>query len=438
MIAAVAAAMLALSSPLHAQEFAAEMGAAHDIMIEAKAGQLRLMTHEHGILQQINAALAHLTAVSKPAVAMVLTEKGAGTGFMVDASGLLITNAHVVLDTGLNGGVRIIFSDGTQHNGAIVAVGSMGTDENPLSGRDLAIIKMSSQTHPEPWPVLQLGDAARIQEGHMVAMMGYPLAGPFTVTQGVIGGLEQREGGMSGFPVKFVQSDAAINHGNSGGPLMTMDGKVVGVNTLGFATGIAFSVGVDAVDAFLKEYKKRGAFSDGARAAMPLPSRPRLAEFNQDSCPTLDALARPWVEHTGSVPQDRLEEHLRAASDGAAALQLSINVMPWWIGVSRRGRGDSEGIGNPGCFVLGSAAFYDNGSDRAPTVDFVKVVGTGAEMSLSSSLIELRWYDPKDDRKHRWFNTALAARLGWDEDGRGAPTDTPRPIPLPDSINELF
>lgn len=71
-------------------------------------------------------------------------------------------------------------------------------------------------------------------------------------------------------------------------------------------------------------------------------------------------------------------------------------------------------------------------------MDFVKVVGSGAEASLASSLIELRWYDARDGRKHRWFDVALAKRLHWAADGRGAPTETPRPIPYPDAINELL
>lgn len=155
-------------------------------------------------------------------------------------------------------------------------------------------------------------------------------------------------------------------------------------------------------------------------------------------CPSVEPLSQPWIEHAGPLPDAVLDSHLRSKNDGAGPMLLPVNTVSWWIGASRSGRGDAEGLGAPGCFVLGSAAFYANGLEDSPAVDFVKVVGSGAERSLRGSLIELRWYDAKDGRKHRWFNAALARRLGWDVDGRGAPTDTPRPIPLPDAINELL
>lgn len=155
-------------------------------------------------------------------------------------------------------------------------------------------------------------------------------------------------------------------------------------------------------------------------------------------CPAEAGLSRPWVEHAGPLPRAELEAHLRAAIDGAGTMLLPVNGESWWIGSTRHGRGAADGIGSPGCFVLGSAAFYVNGLEDAPTVDFVKVVGSGGEAGLRPVLIELRWYDARDGRKHRWFDAALARRLGWDADGRGAPTDAPRPIPLPDAINELL
>ena len=277
----------------------------------------------------------------------------------------------------------------------------------------------------------------------MVAMMGYPMGLPFTLTQGVVSGLDHREGEVKGFPVKFVQSDAAINPGNSGGPLVTMDGTVVGVNTLTFSAsggsdGLGFSVGVDAVKGFLAEYKKRGSFSDQPRKSAPHKGRaPGLAP-GQASCPTSETLSRPWVEHGGPAPQTAIDAHLRASLDGSFPGLLTVNATSWWIGASRRGRGNADELEQPGCFVLGSAALYVNGPENAPTSDFVKVVNSGSEATLRGALIELRWYDAKDGRKHRWFDVALAKRLGWDVDGRGAPTDSPRPINLPDSINELL
>lgn len=163
-----------------------------------------------------------------------------------------------------------------------------------------------------------------------------------------------------------------------------------------------------------------------------------LAAPLRAACPPEDSLSRPWVEHSGPLPRAELEAHLRSVLDGAGVMLLPVGTVSWWIGSTRHGRGDAERIPAPGCFVLGSAAFYVNGLEDEPAADFVKVVGSGGEAGLRPALIELRWFDARDGRKHRWFDAALARRLGWHVDGRGAPAGGLRPIPLPDAPNELL
>ena len=179
-------------------------------------------------------------------------------------------------------------------------------------------------------------------------------------------------------------------------------------------------------------------------AAMPAASRiVAQAKLLNTSCPAPASLSQPWVEHVGPASEAVLSAHLKAKLDGAEVMLLPINSSSWWIGSARRGRGDENTLNSPGCFVLGTAALYANGSEYERiedqrTEDFVKIVESGKEDSLRKWLIELRWYDVKDGRKHRWYNTKLAQRLGWDVDGRGQPTDMPRPIPLPSASNELL
>lgn len=423
---------LLAAAPLAAQEFAADMPAARDLVARGRDYRAWTLSHQDGILQQIDAALAHLTAVSKPSVAMIRTPKGLGTGFVVDASGLLVTNAHVVLETGLNGKVAVVFAEGTVADGVVSAIGTMGTNADPLSGRDLALVTIPPRA--QGWPALPLGDAASLKEGNMVVMMGYPLGLPFTVTQGVVGGTEHRDGGVKGFPVQFVQSDAAINPGNSGGPLLSMDGKVMGVNTLtlapnGGASGLGFSVGVDAVKRFVDEYRARGSFRDPGPKS-PLRPRPRPAA-GQASCPSSDALTKPWVEHRGPAPRALVASHLAAAADAAAPMLVPFAGTAWWVGASRRGRGPESGIADPACFALGTAALYANGPEDAPAVDFVAAVAAGAEDRLGEALVELRWFDPADGRKHRWFDADRARALGW-------PSGNRSPLPLPEAVNELL
>lgn len=129
-----------------------------------------------------------------------------------------------------------------------------------------------------------------------------------------------------------------------------------------------------------------------------------------------------WVEQSGPRPQAALDAHLNSGLVSAAPLLLPVNGVSWWLGVSRRD----------------GAAFYVIGPEDAPGFDFVKTVEAGDEPRLGVRLIELRWRDPKDGRRRRWYDESLARRLGWTTDGRGRPSETPRPIPLPDADNELF
>ena len=147
-------------------------------------------------------------------------------------------------------------------------------------------------------------------------------------------------------------------------------------------------------------------------------SRRRLRETGAAShCPSMESLSRPWIEHRGSIPAAVHVAHLSSPLDDATVALVPIQGTSRWIGTSRRGRGMEPA--EPGCFVLGSAALYANGPEDSPPLDFVATINAGSEASLGRSLVELRWYDPKDGRKHRWIKPA------W-------------PIPLPQTINELL
>lgn len=386
------------------------------------------ITHKSGILQQIDAAMAHLTAESKPAVVMLVARTGSGTGFFVDRGGLIATNAHVAeLAGGRGGTLTVLLNDGTELSGKVVAIGDKGAENQPMAGRDLALVQVSSPRRD--WPALGLGDTSALREGQLVVGLGYPLGNPFSVAQGVVSGLDHREG----VRVKFVQTDAPINPGNSGGPLLASDGRVVGVDTFimspsGGSIGVGFAIRVEALKDFLAQYRRTGSFDESS-------GRARGMRTASARCPAPEQLVQPWVEHAGVLPAARLKEHLAASVDAAAPVLLPVEAVSWWLGGSRRGRGD--GAQAPACFALGSAAVYVIGPEWAPAYDFARAVEEGAESSLAPRLIELRWYDARDGRKHRWYNVALARELGWDSDGRGAPASA-RPVPLPQAVNELL
>ncbi len=148
-------------------------------------------------------------------------EVGAGTGFFIDLDGYIVTNQHVVA-----GGTDflIVLADGSTRAGDLV-----GAD--PVS--DLAVLRVDGEVPA----YVAFGDSDRLQPGAGVLAIGSPL-GAFsnTVTEGIVSAIGRTDAqfqGSGGLYANLVQHDAAINPGNSGGPLFTLDGSVVGVNTLG-------------------------------------------------------------------------------------------------------------------------------------------------------------------------------------------------------------
>lgn len=140
-------------------------------------------------------------------------QKASGSGVIISNDGYIVTNNHVVEDSA---SLEVIYADGSRHSAKLI-----GTD----AFSDLAVIQVK-----DPVPaVAQLGDSDALQPGETVIAIGSPL-GDFknSVTQGIVSALNRNVGGQEG----LIQTDAAINHGNSGGPLINLQGQVVGINTL--------------------------------------------------------------------------------------------------------------------------------------------------------------------------------------------------------------
>ncbi|MEO5953120.1 MAG: trypsin-like peptidase domain-containing protein [Chloroflexia bacterium] len=167
-----------------------------------------------------------------------------GSGVIIDKDGRIITNNHVVEGSSTNG-LEVIFSDGETASATL-----LGAD--PLS--DIAVLKVEHDV----LAVADLGDSSQLKVGETVIAIGSAL-GDFenTVTVGVVSGLNrtlQRDDGTN--MENMIQTDAAINHGNSGGPLLNLSGQVVGINTAvvrssgdsgDVAEGLGFAIPVDTV-----------------------------------------------------------------------------------------------------------------------------------------------------------------------------------------------
>jgi len=166
-------------------------------------------------------------------VVQVRAGSGSGTGFVIDANGSIVTNAHVV---GSASRVQVRFDD----SGRSVDAEVRGTDQSV----DLAVLRVDASRAPRMRP-LALADSNRVRVGDTAVAIGYPLGLDRTATAGIISGLGREIQAPNGFRIeKVIQTDAPINPGNSGGPLLDARGRVIGVNSQIATAGSRGNVGI--------------------------------------------------------------------------------------------------------------------------------------------------------------------------------------------------
>ncbi len=171
---------------------------------------------------------------------------GQGSGVTLSPDGLIITNSHVVRDAKT---VRLAFPDTRQFNGRV-----LGTDPDT----DLAIIKADGHD----LPVATLGDSAHLRRGQIAIAIGNPLGFESTLSAGVVSALGRSLTSPSGRPIEdVIQTDAALNPGNSGGALVATSGEVIGINTamIAGAQGLCFAVASNTVRVVLTEILQHGS-----------------------------------------------------------------------------------------------------------------------------------------------------------------------------------
>jgi len=182
------------------------------------------------------------------------TRRGVGSGFIIGADGLVLTNAHVVEGSPK---VTVGLEDGRRVPGTVV-----GLDRYT----DLAVVRLAGKGG---WPVAPLGNSDTLQVGEWAIAMGNPYGLDRTVTIGIISNLNRNASklGLVNRRLELIQTDAAINPGNSGGPLLNADGEVIGVNTLvrsGPGAGLGFAIPINRAKDIARELIATGKASHPA------------------------------------------------------------------------------------------------------------------------------------------------------------------------------
>ncbi|TNN69616.1 Serine protease HTRA1A [Liparis tanakae] len=186
-----------------------------------------------------------------------------GSGFIVAEDGQIVTNAHVVANKHR---VKVELKSGGTYDAKIKDV-----DEKS----DIALIKIDA---PTKLPVLLLGQSSDLRPGEFVVAIGSPFSLQNTVTTGIVSTTQRggKELGLLNSDMEYIQTDAIINYGNSGGPLLNLklnwallfqDGEVIGINTLKVTAGISFAIPSDKIREFLAESYDRQSRALGRAAA---------------------------------------------------------------------------------------------------------------------------------------------------------------------------
>jgi putative serine protease PepD len=207
------------------------------------------------VYDRVNASVVEITVTLNGGAAPVAPGGGAsqaqGSGFVYDTSGHVVTNAHVV-DSASS--VQVRFSNGKTYDAKVVGVDA---------STDLAIIDVdapSSELRP-----LVLADSSALHVGDEVVAIGSPFGLENTLTTGVVSALGRSMQAPNGYTIPgSIQTDAAINHGNSGGPLLDMEGRVIGVNAQiesdsGGSDGVGFAIPSNTVKSIVGQLLEHGS-----------------------------------------------------------------------------------------------------------------------------------------------------------------------------------
>ena len=265
------------------------------------------MTTEIEALDAYSRVVVSVAEKLGPSVANLrVARRGTGSGVVITPDGFMLTNAHVI---GSGRRVRASFTDGSD-----VQAGVVGVD--PLS--DLGLLRLDAAAAP----AAELGDAGKLRVGQLVVAIGNPHGYAGSVTAGVVSALGRslpaRDRRATRMIDDVIQTDAALNPGNSGGALVNGSGEVVGINTAVAGVGLGLAVPINAttrriVSALMRDGRVRRAWIGIAGGARPLPPRVAAAVGRDRAIEVVEVIAGSPAAAAGLHAED-----LIVAVDGVA------------------------------------------------------------------------------------------------------------------------
>lgn len=254
---------------------------------------------------------------------VIQQQQGQGSGFIIEADGVVLTNAHVV--EGANE-VSVTLPDGRSFTGKV-----LGAD--PLT--DVAVVKVVSSN----LPVAPLGDSAKVRPGEWAIAIGNPLGLDNTVTAGIISAIQRTNAVGEGQRVPYLQTDAAVNPGNSGGPLINDRGQVIGINTAirqAPGAGLSFAIPINTARQIAEQILARGYASHpyiGVRLQALTPQLAREINATTNACRlpevngvvVVDVMPNSPAEKGGLRPCDLIEKVAGNTVRNPSEVQLDVD-----------------------------------------------------------------------------------------------------------------
>jgi S1-C subfamily serine protease len=293
--------------------------------------ELKTATDHNEVLTEEESINVRIYRQASPAVANILTKateydffmeavpvEGAGSGFIIDPRGYILTNYHVVAGAQT---IEVVLGDQNRYPAKFI-----GADQR----NDVAMIKIEPKPN-KPLTALPLGDSSTLQVGQKVLAIGDPFGFQSTLTTGVVSAIGRTvQTSQTTFIDEAIQTDAAINRGNSGGPLINSHGEVIGINSAiytpsGTAAGIGFAIPINTAKLIATDLMTEGRVRRAYLGVQTLPVGQWLAEAL--SLPVQDGLLVEQATKGGPAAAAGIHGGDRVAQAGMRRIMIGGDVI---------------------------------------------------------------------------------------------------------------